>query len=132
MNNRQGNKKISLILVLKALEQMSDMAHPVSQIHLVKMENDIGGVLDCDVWCDRKTVGRHIKLLIAAGYDIVSVKRKGYYLNKNEFTKAESETLINLVKNSKLDELEKMRLQKKLIAQQSNVNMKKLKQYLKK
>lgn len=87
--------------------------------------------MDCDVWCDRKTVGRHIKLLIAAGYDIVSVKRKGYYLNKNEFTKAESETLINLVKNSKLDELEKMRLQKKLIAQQSNVNMKKLKQYLK-
>ena len=37
MNNRQGNKKISLILVLKALEQMSDMAHPVSQIHLVRV-----------------------------------------------------------------------------------------------
>ena len=130
INSREGNKKISLLLVLKALEQMSDEQHPISQIHLVKMVNDIGGLLNQPIWCDRKTIGRHIKLLIAAGYHIVNVRGKGYYLLDERFTKRESEVLMELVNDSNLSSEEKGALQRKLVAQQNNIDIKKLKEYL--
>ena len=76
-NSRQGNKRIALLLVVKALEQMSDERQPIKQVTLAKMVNDIGGTLNLDIWCDRKTIGRHLKMLTAAGYKIVLVKGKG-------------------------------------------------------
>lgn len=131
--SRLGNKKLSLLLVLKALEQMSDEQHPIPQITLAKMVNDISGKYNLDIWCDRKTVGRHIALLAAAGYPIVKVKGKGCYLSDSaKFTKGESRVLLKLIKNSDLPDAAKKQLAKKLIAQQQNIDDKLLHSYLNK
>jgi len=125
-NSREGNKKISLLLVLKALEQMSDESHPIKQITLAKMVNDFGGVLNLKIWCDRKTVGRHLKLLISVGYNIVTVKGKGYYLECNKLKNQERETIIELIKTSSLSEDEKKQLISKILSQQNNINKERL------
>jgi len=125
-SGRTGNKKISILLVLKVLEQMSDKNNPIKQAHLAKMVNDIGGFLNLNIWCDRKTVGRHLKLLIAAGYGIVSVKGKGCYLDSCKFSKLESEMVIKVVAESQLPIERKEQLLKKIIKQQSNLDKKTL------
>lgn len=124
--NRQGNKKITLLFVLKALEQMSDAVNPIKQITLAKMVNDIGSALNLDIWCDRKTIGRHLKLLTAAGYKIVIVKGKGCYLESSKLTKDESEIIMQLVRESRLPDVRKDLLIDKLIAQQVNLDKNKL------
>ncbi|GHV03774.1 hypothetical protein FACS1894211_16540 [Clostridia bacterium] len=121
-NGRQGNKRIALLLVLKALEQMSDEQNPIRQASLAKMVNDVGGALNLAIWCDRKTIGRHIKLLIAAGYKIIFAKGKGYYLESDKFTKQESEILITMIKESVLTDGIKELMIDKLLAQQKNLN----------
>ena len=123
INGRQGNKRITLLLVLKALEQMSNERHLIKQITLAKMVNDLGGALNLDIWCDRKTIGRHLKLLIAAGYKLVIVKGKGCYLESNKFTKQESEILTAMIKASTLPDEQKEKLTAKLLAQQINLDI---------
>ncbi|MDR2202261.1 MAG: HTH domain-containing protein [Clostridiales bacterium] len=122
--SRLGNKKISLLLVLNALEKASDKDNPIKQIHLAKMVNTFGDKLGIDVCCDRKTVGRHLKLLSAVGYDIVTVKGRGYYLESNKFTLQESDALINLIESSTLSKTVKTRLADKILAQRVNVDKK--------
>lgn len=130
--NRQGNKKITLLFVLKALEQMSDAINPIKQITLAKMVNDIGSALNLDIWCDRKTIGRHLKILTAAGYKIVIVKGKGCYIESNRFTKQESENLLILIRESVLTDECKDQLIAKLIAQQVNLDKNELKKIFQK
>ena len=77
---------MSILLVLKALEVGSSPDRPIKQIDLAKMVNDLGGELNVDIWCDRKTVGRHIKLLSAAGYKIAFTKVKVIILNQATLT----------------------------------------------
>lgn len=122
-NSRQGNKRIALLLVVKALEQMSDERQPIKQVTLAKMVNDIGGTLNLDIWCDRKTIGRHLKMLTAAGYKIVLVKGKGCYLKSNKFNKDEIEIVIRLIRESGLADGRKNQLIAKLIAQQVNLDI---------
>ncbi len=117
-----GDKKISLLLVLRALELMSDKNHPIRQIELSKMVNDVGGMLDVDVWCDRKTVGRHIKLLIASGYKIIYLQNKGYYLEQNSFTQSESDLLMQAIDESAMSDTDKQILKKKLEAQKKHLD----------
>lgn len=126
VNSRTGNKRITLLLVLRALEQMSDEDNPIRQVTLAKMVNNIGGALNLDVWCDRKTVGRHIKLLTAAGYHIVVVKGKGCYLKSNKFTRTESDILLELLKSSNISSDHKAKITAKLVAQQETINKKEL------
>lgn len=123
---RQGNKRIALLLVLKALEQMSDKHNPIKQITLAKMVNDIGGALNLDIWCDRKTVGKHLKVLRAAGYNIITVKGKGCYLKSNKFTKCESEIIAKLIDESGLPNEQKELLLAKLASQHVNLDKKTL------
>ena len=130
-NSRHGNKRIALLFVLKALEQMSDASHPIKQVTLVKMVNDIGGALNLNVWCDRKTIGRHLKMLVAAGYKIVMVKGKGCYLEGSKFTKQESEIVIRMIRESKLNDGLKDQLISKIIAQQVNLDIKTLMENIK-
>ncbi|MGI6709977.1 MAG: hypothetical protein ACOX4W_00825 [Bacilli bacterium] len=128
-NNKHGNKKIVLLLVLKALEQMSDESKPIKQIELVKMVNSIGRKLNLDIWCDRKTIGRHLEILKVAGYQIKIVKGKGCYLESNKFTKQESEKILQLIKGSQLTEEVKTQLENKLNAQQVNLKEKEFKKH---
>ena len=118
------------MLVLRALEQMSDADHPVTQTALAKMVNDIGASLGAELWCDRKTVGRHIELLCAAGYEIVKVRGKGCYLKSNNFSKYESEALIGIIKRAEIEDKYKRYFIKKLTAQQKNIDETKLQTYL--
>lgn len=129
-NSRQGNKKITLLLVLRALELMSSEQSPIRQVYLAKMVNDIGGLLDLDIWCDRKTVGRHLKLLAATGYNIVIVKGKGCYLKSSRFTQSESETIIALIEESKLPSTQKAQLIAKLIMGQEIIDKEALRKKL--
>lgn len=130
IKTRKGNKKIALILVLRALELMSDEKHPIKQMTLAKMINDMGAGMDSEIWCDRKTVGRHIDLLIAAGYDIVKVRGKGCYLRTNKFSRHESEALISIIKSADIEDKYKRFFIRKLRLQQKGIDEDKLCNYL--
>lgn len=123
-NSRQGNKRIALLLVLKALEQMSDEFHPIKQVTLAKMVNDIGRTLNLDIWCDRKTIGRHLKMIGAVGNKIIALKGKGCYLESSKFTKEESEIITRLITDSQLTDDKKSLLSEKILLQQRNINIK--------
>lgn len=120
-NSRKGNKKLSLLLVLRALELASDPEHPVKQIHLAKMVNDFGGEMNVDVWCDRKTVGRHLKQLVAAGYPVITVRGKGYYLKSNKLTRDECEIVVKILRESGLSPIRKQKIIAKLLAEQNYI-----------
>lgn len=130
IKTRNGNKKISLILVLRALELMSDKEHPIKQVTLAKMVNDMGAGMGSEIWCDRKTIGRHINLLIAAGYNIVKVRGKGCYLQSSKFSRFESEALISVIKRSEIEDKYKRYFIMKLQLQQKGVDESRLSAYL--
>jgi len=129
-NNRVGNKKITLLLVLRALEQESHKDYPIRQIDLVKRVNDFGGNEGLIFWIDRKTVARHIELLKAVGYNIVFVKGKGYYLESHKFNLAEAKAMILLVKESNLSTIEKNQLVYKMFKNQQLTDIAKLSEYI--
>ena len=70
------NKKITILFVLKALETQSSKGHPLSQTLMAKTIELYG------IKCDRKTIGRDIKVLQQFGYNIQKVDGKGFYLEK--------------------------------------------------
>lgn len=128
-NRRLGNKKMSLLLVLRALEKYSDEEHPVKQIVLARMVNMMGETMGMDLSCDRKTAGRHLKLLEAVGYPIKAVKGKGYFIEGN-LTDADCATLIAVVRKSDLLDEVKENVVGKLQRIQSALNYADLKKHL--
>ena len=130
-NNRKGNKRLSIFLVLRSLELMSDKENPIKQQTLANTINELGGILNLNLWCDRKTVGRHLRTLSAAGYKIVSINGKGCYLESNKFTKQENEMLIKLVEDSNLENDLKLLLLEKIIANGNTLNPEQICKYLK-
>ena len=85
-----SEKKYLIILVLKLLENESDVEHPMTQCEIARIISRVYP-------CDRKTVGRNIQSLIKIGYPIVKTS-KGYYLDKKSFTLEEQDFIINAVK----------------------------------
>ena len=75
-------KKSTIIIVLSMLETESSKASPLSQDKLATFANAVG------YSCNRKTVGRDIKLLKELGYPIVRTSR-GYYMDNKAFSNAE-------------------------------------------
>ena len=69
------NKKSSLILILKVLEEYTDEDHLLTQQQII---DKISQLYNIDL--ERKSVSNSISLLIELGYDIVSIPRKGYCL----------------------------------------------------
>ncbi len=69
------NKKCTIVLLFKLLENESDSLHPISQSILAKLICDMG------IHCDRKTVGRDIKALQGIGYPIKRCQ-SGYYMGR--------------------------------------------------
>lgn len=115
---KQGNKKIVLLLVLKILEQSSNKDKPLQYQDIINIIIDIGKEFGVDIWCDRKTIGRHLETLKAAGYKIITVKGKGVYLENYKLNINECKCLIRLVENSKLEDVSKECLIKKLTLNQ--------------
>ncbi len=85
-------KKPLILFVLKLLETNSDENHPIRQTELA---NTISSVYPCD----RKTVGRNIRVLKEIGYPIEKTKA-GFYLSGKRFTVEESEWILRAVENS--------------------------------
>ena len=93
------NKKNLIVLILRMLETLTDSENTLTQ---VKIAEEISSAYPCD----RKTVGRNIKLLKKLGYPIVKTK-KGYYMDKMLFTRKEVQYVIDAVRNSPVPIAEK-------------------------
>lgn len=84
-------KKLSLIRILQILWKYTDSDHPLTHGEIVKkLESDY------DITVERKVIGRDIRLLESAGYDIVTTKR-GVYLNSRIFENSELRLLSDSV-----------------------------------
>lgn len=90
------NKKSSLILILKVLEEYTDEDHLLTQQQII---DKISQLYNIDL--ERKSVSNSISLLIELGYDIVSSPRKGYCLLSRLFDDSEITFLIDAIFSSK-------------------------------
>lgn len=113
-------RKLNIIYLLKILEDYTDAEHPLTQKEIAeKMEREYG------VTCERKAIARNIGDLQDAGYDIVQMPRKGYYLDSRDFEDSELRLLIDSVAASRhIPAGQARQLTEKLISQ-SNVYFKK-------
>lgn len=101
-------KKHLIILILRILETHSDEKNPLTQ---VKIAEEISKQYPCD----RKTVGRNIHFLKNLGYPIVKTP-KGFYMDKQLFTRKEVAFVVNAVKNAESDGIDVADLCKRLEA----------------
>lgn len=89
-------KKLAVLRILQILEEHTDYNHPMTQeeIH-TRLHNDYG------IDMERKAVSRNLALLKEAGYDIVSDRSKGSYLESRTFEDSELHMLIDGVLSSR-------------------------------
>lgn len=102
------DKKQLILLILKILENESDLNHPLRQTDIARIISDV-------LPCDRKTVGRNIKFLIKSGYPIVKTG-KGFYLNGKKLSLEEKDFVIRCIRSSQ----EKSDAEKEEIIQKLN------------
>lgn len=82
-------KKPLILYVLKILEANTDKENPMKQTQIAEWINDV-------MPCDRKTVGRNIKILQDMGYPIVKTP-KGFFLDTKKFSPEEIKFVLNAV-----------------------------------
>jgi len=91
-----NNKKSSLLLILKVLEEFSDSNHYLTQQDIIdKIYNKYGLELE------RKSISSNINLLIDLDYDIIKGPKGGYCLNSRLFDVSEVKFLIDAIYSSK-------------------------------
>ena len=87
-----SNKKLSILYVLKVLQEYSDENHMLKQQEIAdKIENIYG------LRCERKTIANNIDNLIDFGYDIIKTTKNGCYLASREFETSEISFLIDAI-----------------------------------
>ncbi|MGN1223112.1 MAG: WYL domain-containing protein [Christensenellales bacterium] len=92
-----SNKKLSILYVLKVLQDYSDENHILSQTDIAqKIEQKYG------MRCERKSIGTSIDSLIDIGYDIVKLSNKGSFLASRDFEPSEISFLIDAIFSSKI------------------------------
>lgn len=92
-----SNKKLSILYVLKVLQDYSDENHILSQKDIAeKIETKWG------MSCERKSIATNIDSLVDVGYDIVKLPNKGSYLASRDFEPSEISFLIDAVFSSKM------------------------------
>lgn len=87
-------KKISILALLKILEENSDKDHIISQPRLLEMiENEYG------IKLDRRTLYKNVQMLQDFGYDIstYSDNNEGYYLDDRIFEPSQIFLLCNTI-----------------------------------
>lgn len=87
-------KKISILALLKILEENSDKDHIISQPRLLEMiENEYG------IKLDRRTLYKNVQMLQDFGYDIstYSDNNEGYYLDDRIFEPSQIFLLCNAI-----------------------------------
>lgn len=104
-----SNKKLSIICILKILQEFSDEEHILTQQDIIKKLCSSYGLK-----CERKSIGASIESLIDFGYDIEKTQ-KGCFLAQREFEKSEISFLIDAVFSTKtLSSKQAQELTKKL------------------
>ena len=90
------NKKASIVMVLKILEEYSDEDHPLTQADIIAKISEL-----YDVEIERKSISRSIHILTELGYDINRGARGGYALYERTFDKSEITFLLDAIFSSK-------------------------------
>ena len=101
-------RKCSIVITFLLLEAESEARKPLSQSFLADFANDVG----CP--CDRKTIGRDIKALIAMGCPIKKTPR-GFYMDKKAISATEAKCIVRCVKEAAGDEVDVEALLPRLI-----------------
>lgn len=90
-----SNKKLSILYILKILQEYSDEKHLLTQQDIVKKLYSIYGLE-----CERKSIGASLDSLEDFGYDIIKTN-KGCYLGAREFEPSEISFLVDAIFSSK-------------------------------
>lgn len=90
------NKKSSILLVLKVLEEYTDEEHYLTQPEIAQK---IAQVYDVEL--ERKSVGSSLRLLEELDYDIVKGPKGGFALLSRTFDETEASYLIDAIFSSK-------------------------------
>ena len=90
------NKKSSIILVLKVLEEYSDSNHFLTQKEIIDKIDEIYGIE-----LERKSIGSSLELLQELDYDIVRGERGGFALLSRTFDTTEASFLIDAIFSSR-------------------------------
>ena len=90
------NKKTSIILVLKVLEEFSDENHYLTQQQIIEKINSLYGME-----LERKSVANSISLLQELDYDIVKGDKGGFALLSRNFDSSEVTFLVDAIFSSK-------------------------------
>ena len=91
-----NDKKIAMLYILDILKEYTDQDHPLTQQDII---NKLHNIYLLDI--ERKTIASTIRLLIDYGYDIISIPKKGYYLNERDFDQTEIKYLVDAIYSSK-------------------------------
>ena len=120
----QSNKKMSLLCILKVLQEYSDENHPLTQAQIIsKIVNNYGLELE------RKSIGANIESLIDFGFDIIKTD-KGCYLGQREFEPSEVSFLIDAVFSSRSIDSKRSRELAEKISKFLSVNERKKYKYI--
>ncbi len=89
-------KKASILLVLKVLQDYTDESHHLTQIEIADKIKEIYGLS-----VERKSIASSLDILDELGYDINSGRRGGYYLLSREFETSEVSFLTDAIFSSR-------------------------------
>ncbi len=90
-----NEKKLSIIAILKLLQEKSSQLHPLSYDKIVDLLKH-----DYDFDFEKRAVARNVKYLIDFGYDIVITSR-GAYMNQGDYAEGEIKYLVDSVLSNK-------------------------------
>ncbi len=90
-----SNKKLTILYILKVLQDYSDEQHPLTQAEIANKVYALYGVK-----CERKSISYNIDCLIEFDYDIIKTKQ-GCFLGQREFEPSEISFLIDAIFSSK-------------------------------
>lgn len=112
------NKKASIILVLKVLEEYSDENHYLTQQEIIDKIDQLYGIS-----LERKSIASSLSLLEEIGYDINKQQKGGYALLSRLFEPEEIKYIVDALFSSRsLSSSAAQNLSKKLISVQSRYN----------
>ncbi len=120
----QSNKKMSLLCILKVLQEYSDENHPLTQAQIIsKIVNNYGLELE------RKSISANIDSLIDFGFDIIKTD-KGCFLGQREFEPSEVSFLIDAVFSSRSIDSKRSRELAEKISKFLSINERKKYKYI--
>lgn len=94
----ENESKVRILYLYKILNELSDEAHPISTVELIKLLNDRYGVQ-----AHRVTISKDIGVLEQCGADIVTINttQNKYFIGSRLFELPELKLLIDAVESSK-------------------------------